>query len=133
MTNEAAKRWRPRNPEKAKESAKRSRAKNPGASKAANRAWYARLKAEVLVAYGGRCSCCGESNPGFLTMDHIHQDGHLERTTGTSGTRQGGSGSALYTQLKKAGFPQGRHQVLCWNCNCGRATNGGVCPHQDCS
>jgi hypothetical protein len=20
--------------------------------------------------------------------------------------------------------------VLCYNCNCGRARNGGVCPHQ---
>jgi hypothetical protein len=25
---------------------------------------------------------------------------------------------------RKAGF-----QVLCWNCNCGRAFNNGICPH----
>jgi hypothetical protein len=23
--------------------------------------------------------------------------------------------------------------VLCWNCNCGRAKNGGICPHHSSS
>jgi hypothetical protein len=23
------------------------------------------------------------------------------------------------------------YQVLCFNCNCGRALNGGRCPHED--
>lgn len=30
------------------------------------RDWRARMKADVIEAYGGRCNCCGETNPDFL-------------------------------------------------------------------
>lgn len=101
---------------------------------AQTRAWFAlnpnfdrdrrrKIKLEMIAAYGGACVCCGESNPGFLTVDHIAQDGHLERSIG--------GGCHLYGRLKKMGWPRDRYQLLCYNCNCGRAKNGGVCPHED--
>src|SRR5689334_23309544 len=31
---------------------------------------YARLRAEVIAAYGGKCACCGETEQKFLTIDH---------------------------------------------------------------
>lgn len=85
------------------------------------------LKNEILMAYGGVCFCCGESNVKFLTIDHINNDGaaHRKAVTGNSrGTR------GFQYWLKRNGFPEG-FQVLCFNCNCGKQVNGGICPHKD--
>lgn len=86
----------------------------------------AKLKNEVFVAYGGwRCACCGESERLFLSLDHIDNNGGKLRKNGAHPTH----GSDLNRWLKKNGFPAG-FQVLCMNCNWGRAQNGGACPHQ---
>lgn len=79
---------------------------------------------EALSHYGGPvCKCCGEDNIFFLTLDHVNNDGaEHRRETG------GKSGKNLAWWLKKHNYPSG-FQVLCFNCNCGRARNGGVCPH----
>jgi len=78
----------------------------------------------ALNQYGGQsCKCCNESNIFFLTIDHINNNGaqHRKETGGVSGKN-------LAWWLKKNGYPSG-FQVLCFNCNCGRARNDGVCPH----
>lgn len=81
------------------------------------------LARETIMKYGGKCTCCGESNYLFLTLDHPNNDGFAHRhAVGTKG------GTAFYHQLKKAGWPSGL-RVMCFNCNCGRARNGGTCPH----
>jgi hypothetical protein len=80
------------------------------------------IKAEVFTHYGTSCACCGESNPGFLTIDHINGCTKEERKTQ-------GLGTGFYCWLRKNGFPEG-FQTLCYNCNSGRATNGGICPHK---
>lgn len=82
-------------------------------------------KETVIEAYGGKCSCCGEENPIFLTVDHINEDGskHLNGR----GIRY--MGTEMYRYLIKNDFPEG-FQILCWNCNAGKHFNGGVCPHQ---
>lgn len=85
--------------------------------------WLRRLKAEVIGAYGGCCSCCGEKNPAFLTIDHMNNDGSEHRRTIKT--------SRIYSWLKKRGYPKEGFQVLCFNCNCGRYVNGGICPHQE--
>lgn len=128
---EAQRRWKEKNPDRARELSRKYAAKNKDARYETTRLWYRRLRAEVIAAYGARCSCCAEANPGFLTMDHINSDGFKERSLTPNGNRQGGSGVALYQKLRKGGFPKGEHQLLCWNCNCGRAANGGVCPHKE--
>lgn len=84
------------------------------------------LRERVFMAYGGyKCACCGESEPTFLTIDHLHNDGAEMRRNGTHSR----GGSAFYQWLRKSGFPAG-FQVLCMNCNIGKHRNGGVCPHQ---
>lgn len=91
--------------------------------RAYDRAWKLALKQQVMDAYGGRCTCCGESNLIFLAIDHINGGGALERR------RKGrnGGGSRIYMRLRREGWPEG-FQVLCFNCNWAKA-NGG-CPHQ---
>lgn len=93
------------------------------AYKASVRRHYLRLKEEVIKAYGGHCACCGETKIEFLSMDHIYNDGAEERRNGTP------TGRSFYRWLKKNGFPQGRLQVLCHNCN-GAKGYYGYCPHE---
>lgn len=76
------------------------------------------LRAEFMAAHGNVCACCGEKDLKFLTIDHVQNDGHKET-----------KGVALLRQMKRAGWPRDRYALLCFNCNCGRARNGGVCPH----
>lgn len=81
---------------------------------------------DVFAAYGGyTCNCCNETEPLFLSIDHIDNNGAEERKSGV----YNGSGSAFYNWLRKNKFPSG-YQVLCMNCQIGKHKNGGVCPHQ---
>ena len=90
-------------------------------SKAKSKRFNAALKTEVLEHYGNVCVCCGESVSQFLTLDHINNDGAEQRKTT-------GSGTNFYLWAKRSGYPDDL-EVLCFNCNCGRQVNGGVCPH----
>lgn len=88
-----------------------------------------RCRAQVFEAYGGyKCNCCGESEPMFLSIDHIDNNGAEERRSGL----YAGSGIGFYLWLRKNKFPSG-YQVLCMNCNTGKHKNGGVCPHHSSS
>ena len=80
------------------------------------------LKSEAFEAYGGAiCRCCEEALKGFLTIDHIDGVTKVER-------KRQGLGTVLYQWLRSHNYPAG-FQVLCYNCNLGRAHNDGVCPH----
>lgn len=89
-----------------------------------------RLKAEVFSHYGTVCQCCGESDIRFLTIDHVNGDGAEHRRKIADQRGRGNGGNTMYRWLRSNGYPSG-FQVLCFNCNCGRQHNNGVCPHQD--
>jgi hypothetical protein len=88
------------------------------------RARRAGFKQRVVAAYGGACTCCGESEITFLTVDHVNGrlPEHRRRTSKMSGW-------ILYKHVEREGYPD-TYTILCFNCNSGRAINGGVCPHQ---
>jgi hypothetical protein len=65
------------------------------------------LKKEFVNAYGGCCSCCGEAELDFLTIEHIKYKGH-ELIYDQS--------FMLLKKLKALGWPEG-YTCLCWNCN----------------
>ena len=77
----------------------------------------------MIVAYGGVCLCCGEEEKTFLQLDHINNDGHLDRRVHKTSCK-------LFARLKAAGWPKDRYQLLCANCNFGKLMNGGSCPHK---
>lgn len=83
-----------------------------------------KLRSEMVEAYGGACSCCGEREVGFLTLEHVNGDGakHREslRTLG---------GYAVWRDLKKRGWPTDGYTILCWNCHMATCW-GRTCPHQ---
>ncbi len=111
--------WRQANPEKRKAAARRAseiqRQKRPG--------YHAELHREqrytAIARYGGKCACCSESDRRFLTFDHIVPVGRSFRRKQTALGRKLWIGP-LDTNI----------QILCYNCNCGRQHNSGVCPHE---
>jgi len=76
----------------------------------------------IIKAYGGMCTCCGETIPEFLAIDHIYNDGAKERRSMKSGTQ-------FYNKLRRLGYPKDRYRLLCHNCNMARAFYG-KCPHE---
>lgn len=88
-----------------------------------NRIQEIKLKSATIKAYGNKCACCAENTIDFLTIDHINNDGHIERKNNKSL-----GGTKFYRILKKNNWPPG-YRVLCFNCNSGRSINHGVCPH----
>lgn len=99
-------------------------ARSPRARERKNaRHW--RLKLEVIAGYGGCCTCCGETHPKFLTVDHLENNGAQLRRDKKSRT-----GTVGYWDIISGGFPEDL-TVRCWNCNSGRHINGGICPHEE--
>lgn len=73
----------------------------------------------VLEHYGNRCNCCNESTLQFLAIDHINNDGYLERKSRTIN---------IFDYLIRNNYPEG-FQVLCHNCNLAKEFYG-ECPHK---
>lgn len=141
---EAKKLWELKNKEKRAKAKREWSQKNRERHNAAKRRWaqnkdnkekkkkyetdlYYYLKNEVLTHYGGdppKCNCCGESNKMFLTLDHINGGGKQE----VWGKHAGNHRSFLKSIVVR-NFPP-LYQILCHNCNSGRARNKGVCPHK---
>jgi hypothetical protein len=114
-------------PEKGRARTRAYRKANPSNVLEYNARWrrkfFGGLRAEMIAAYGGACACCGEGEPIFLDLDHVQNDGKTDR-------EERGNGQRLLVWLKANGWPRDRYQILCCNCNQGKARNGGVCPHK---
>lgn len=116
----------PANKEKALETGRRWKARNKIKCGEYSRRGTNKLRLETITAYGGKCKCCGESQPEFLTIDHIFNDGATDRKTLFRSKRTGGT--SMYSYLKRNGWPKDRYQLLCYNCNCAKGFIG-ECPH----
>lgn len=82
-----------------------------------------RLREDMLDAYGRCCACpnCPETNPAFLTLDHINGGGRAHR-------KEINSGDGLLRRVRDEGYPADKYRLLCMNCNL--LTRGGrICPH----
>lgn len=86
--------------------------------------WKSDLRREFIAAYGGQCACCGETEPLFLTLEHLNGDGREHRL------RVGRNTTGLLADLKHRGWPKDKYQLLCMNCNWAKGHCGGVCPHK---
>lgn len=83
-----------------------------------------KLKKRIFDFYGWECNCCKENEKKFLTIDHIYNDGFQDKSH--KGFRR--SGYIFYKSIIDNNYPK-TYQILCWNCNCGKQINGGICPH----
>jgi len=91
------------------------RARNSGL--AAQRAF----KAEMIAAYGGKCACCGETEPVFLSLEHVNGGGYQERKVGGA--------MGVWRRLRAEGWPKDGYRILCMNCQFGTKL-GRTCPHK---
>ncbi len=78
----------------------------------------------MIRGYGGVCVCCGLDDERFLTIDHVFNNGNEHRRA------LGGGNRRIMLEILNRGFPS-EYQILCFNCNCAKSTNGGVCPHEE--
>ncbi len=82
-----------------------------------NRLYFMKVKA--FAVFGGKCSCCPESDPDRLNIDHVREDGGKNRS----------KPAAVYASVVRGNADMSRYQVLCFNCNHSKHV-GGTCVHQ---
>lgn len=99
---------------------KKHREENPELYSERNRKNHWEDKMRSINAYGGKCECCGETEPKFLAIDHVEGGGNLHRKTIKNQT--------IYAWLRQRNYPSG-FRVLCHNCNMAIAF-WKVCPHK---
>lgn len=80
---------------------------------------YHKRRNEVILRYGGRCKCCGNSNQKYLQLDHINNDGATHRRELANGR-----GGCISTWAYRNGFPDNL-QLLCANCHQAKTAHGG--------
>lgn len=85
---------------------------------------WRRLRNWIFNHYGNLCVCCGESEPEFLTLDHIANDGAADKRR---------EGIDVYWRIRRTVKQSGQwpvgFQTLCYNCNCSKGKLG-VCAHE---
>lgn len=102
--------WRSLNPNKSSEYSRKNYLKNKQAFNDRSNKHRRKLRLETLEKYGGKCVNCGIDDKDVLDIDHIFNDGSLDRKNNLFAYN-------LYRELKKKGFPKDRYQILCKNCN----------------
>jgi hypothetical protein len=107
---------------KQKEYKKEYRRKNKEAIKQYQKENKWNLKFSAFLFYGSRCSCCGEKEIKFLTIDHIKGGGTRHRKKLSNGVRD------IYQQIIFNPLKRKLYTVLCMNCNWAKGIYG-ECPH----
>ena len=77
-----------------------------------DRVYHKRLKEEIIDLLGGKCALCGYSGIA-LQVDHVNNDGNIERKKFTNG----GNNSYWKCLLDKIKAGSADYQLLCANCN----------------
>ena len=117
--------YRKKHPEKYREKSRnyqrRKWKERPEEARKYQNEYRKRVRGELIIAYGGKCICCGEKEIKFLALDHINNDGNKQR-------KKIGSGIQMYLYMKR-NMPNDI-QVLCHNCNQAKK-NYGRCPHKN--
>ncbi|MDG7000391.1 MAG: hypothetical protein JRN15_14945, partial [Nitrososphaerota archaeon] len=83
---------------------------------------YSSRRRTIIEHYGAMCVCCGQSEYGFLTIDHVSNNGAEQRKSGLRAEN-------LFRYIVENNFPDD-YQVLCYNCNCAKGALG-KCPHHN--
>jgi hypothetical protein len=121
---EKARKYYEENPEKFKKRNKSWWKDNPIKTKEIHEKSRIKLKREVFEILGGsKCSCCGEKEFDFLSIDHKNNNGSKERKE-----KRLKGGANFYVYVKNQKNPTEYYQVLCFNCNLAKGFYG-KCPH----
>lgn len=74
---------------------------------------YYRVKSGAIALLGGKCGLCWESESEFLTIDHVNNDGNVERSKLHH--------KQIFARIMNGSVDLKRYRVLCRNCNSGLA------------
>lgn len=118
----AGKKYREKHKEQIRQAALKRRLDDPQKERDRLREVRKRLRDEMLKAYGGKCSCCGENHREFLTLEHKNGGGRKHR-------KETHGGDTHIRRLRDQGWPKEGYTILCWNCNSAKGMYG-YCPHQ---
>jgi hypothetical protein len=86
------------------------------------RQFFQQLRAEFLKAFGGKCGCCGQDHPYFLTLEHIYGYEAKLRSRKTHGLHG-------YIIARREKWDKNKYECLCMNCNFAKGRYG-QCPHR---
>jgi len=115
--NEAQRQWNEENPETARQYREQNRERRNRQRAARGRV----LRLQAIEAYGGACSCCGETELAFLVFDHVNDDGAKHRKEVSS--------AHMPWWLARNNYPSSI-QLLCANCNTAKQWSPNGCPHR---
>lgn len=113
----ANKKWYENNPEKVKQYYQDNQKHIRARVTENGKQW----RQKFLEMYGNACSCCGESEIEFLTIDHINGQKGVPVTK-----KERGIGS--YRKACSEYLPS-VYRTFCMNCNFA-TRHGQICPHQ---
>jgi hypothetical protein len=74
----------------------------------------------MISALGGKCNCCGENHPCFLTLEHIIPVGHRKQTRQCL---------QLLRDARRENWDRTKYELLCLSCNAANS-HFGQCPHR---
>jgi len=87
------------------------------------RQYQQRIRQEVIEHYGGCCTCCGETQIKFLSIDHTNGGGTKQRR------QLNKRGVTFCLWIQEQNYPS-YLRVLCHNCNQAIGLYKG-CPHKE--
>ncbi len=114
--------WIEKNREKVRERERKRYSEKPEILREQGRRGRRKARQECIEAYGGKCTCCGESTLEFLTVEHTEGNGQAHR-------KEVGAGRMMYIDLKRRGWPKEGITIFCMNCNFATRFSQ-ICPHQ---
>ena len=117
-----AKKYKRTNRQRINEVARAAYKKDPLKVMARLKKRFQQRKLEAMMKMGGRCLCCGETNPIFLCLDHIKGGGRREHAKRNP--------QQIWKDAMRQGLPRNKYRLLCWNCNAALGLYG-YCPHSN--
>lgn len=110
-SQESYRKWYERNKERARATKaalmRKYRSENPEKHRKISRECKARLRARLFDMYGRKCALCGFLDLRALSLDHIAQNGNVER-------REIGERGVYRRAL--AEYNPSEYRILCMNC-----------------
>jgi len=91
--------------------------RSPSMTSEGKKVQHQRVRLAVIVALGGKCTRCPETDQRVLTVDHINGGGSAERKKY--------KGTSYYYHVLKT-FSNGVYQLLCANCHIKKTWRGEV-------
>jgi hypothetical protein len=81
------------------------------------------LRLQFLEEFGCTCSCCGETHPDLLSLEHIR--GNVDKIK--AAYRK--ASYYLYAAAKRDNWDRSKYECLCMSCNWAKGIYG-ICPHR---